>query len=102
MGIPIIQAIAMVITRNIKQFLTEYGHWNIENKKIFCHPPPPPPKKAMAGVNVMKTIVGSRRQPHSPLDNVNTPLNSVRLMKGAPPGIEAVSHYVSELSIEKS
>jgi len=57
---------------------------------------------AMAGVNVMKTIVSNRRQPHSPLDNVNTPYNSIRLLKGAPPGIEAVNHYVSELSIEKN
>jgi len=57
---------------------------------------------AMAGVNVMKSIVQNRRQPHTPLDNVNTPLNSVRLLKGAPPGIEAVNHYVSELSIRKN
>jgi len=57
---------------------------------------------AMAGVNVMKSIVQNRRQPHTPLDNVNTPLNSVRLLKGAPPGIEAVNHYVSELSIQKN
>jgi len=57
---------------------------------------------AMAGVNVMKSIVESRRQPHSPLDNVNTRYNSVRLLKGAPPGIEAVNHYISELSIEKA
>jgi len=56
----------------------------------------------MAGVNVMKSIVSNRRQPHTPLDNVNTPYNSVRLMKGSPPGIEAVNHYISELSIEKS
>merc|ERR1712242_517762 len=37
---------------------------------------------AMARVNMMKTIVTDRRQPHSPLDNVNTP-------------------YISELAIEK-
>jgi len=56
----------------------------------------------MARVNVMKTIVADRRQPHSPLDNVNTPYNPIRLLKGAPPGQEAVNHYISELSIEKS
>jgi len=56
----------------------------------------------MARVNLMKTIVSSRRQPHSPLDNVNTPYNPIRLLKGAPPGQEAVNHYISELSIEKS
>jgi len=56
---------------------------------------------AMARCNLMKTIVTNRRQPHSPLDNVNTPYNPVRLLKGAPPGQEAVSHYISELSIEK-
>merc|ERR1712156_725411 len=50
----------------------------------------------------MKNIVSSRRQPHSPLDNVNTPYNPIRLLKGAPPGQEAVNHYISELSIEKS
>ena len=41
---------------------------------------------AMARVNMMKTIVTDRRQPHSPLDNVNTPYNPIRLLKGAPPG----------------
>jgi len=57
---------------------------------------------AMAGVNVMKSIVNRRRQPHTPLDNVNTPFHNARLMKGAPPGTERVNHYISELSIEKS
>merc|ERR1711890_102520 len=56
---------------------------------------------AMARVNLMKNIVTSRRQPHSPLDNVNTPYNPIRLLKGAPPGQEAVNHYISELSIVK-
>merc|ERR1711973_20225 len=56
---------------------------------------------AMARVNLMKNIVTDRRQPHSPLDNVNTPYNPVRLLKGAPPGQDAVNHYISELSIEK-
>jgi len=55
----------------------------------------------MARVNLMKNIVTSRRQPHSPLDNVNTPYNPVRLLKGAPPGQEQVNHYISELSICK-
>jgi hypothetical protein len=55
----------------------------------------------MARVNLMKNIVSNRRQPHSPLDNVNTPYNPIRLLKGAPPGQEAVNHYISELSIEK-
>merc|ERR1711952_534152 len=57
---------------------------------------------AMARVNMMKTIVTDRRQPHSPLDNVNTPYNPIRLLKGAPPGQEAVNHYISELSIVKT
>merc|ERR1712013_507118 len=57
---------------------------------------------AMARCNLMKNIVSSRHQPHSPLDNVNTPYNPIRLLKGAPPGQEAVNHYISELSIEKS
>merc|ERR1712192_371306 len=39
---------------------------------------------AMARVNLMKNIVTSSRQPHTPLDNVNTPYN-----------------YISELSIVK-
>jgi len=55
----------------------------------------------MARVNLMKNIVSSRRQPHSPLDNVNTPYNGIRLLKGAPPGQERVNHYISELSITK-
>merc|ERR1711929_76138 len=54
---------------------------------------------AMARVNLMKNIVTSRRQPHTPLDNVNTPYNPIRLLKGAPPGQEAVNHYISELNI---
>merc|ERR1712152_14648 len=57
---------------------------------------------AMARVNLMKNIVTSRRQPHTPLDNVNTPYNPIRLLKGAPPGQEAVNHYISELSIVKT
>merc|ERR1712002_62176 len=57
---------------------------------------------AMARVNLMKNIVTDRRQPHSPLDNVNTPYNPVRLLKGGPPGQETVNHYISELSIEKT
>ena len=57
---------------------------------------------AMTRVNMMKNIVTNRRQPHSPLDNVNTPYNPIRLLKGAPPGQEAVNHYISELSIEKN
>ena len=56
----------------------------------------------MTRVNMMKNIVTNRRQPHSPLDNVNTPYNPIRLLKGAPPGQEAVNHYISELSIEKN
>ena len=87
----------------------------------------------MARVNLMKNIVTSRRQPHTPLDNVNTPYNPIRwtvthiissfcmimlqrrslfvqkfhilclrLLKGAPPGQEAVNHYISELSIVKT
>ena len=56
----------------------------------------------MARVNMMKTILTNRRQPHSPLDNVNTPYNPIRLLKGAPPGQEAVNHFISELSIEKN
>merc|ERR1719460_2024266 len=56
---------------------------------------------AMARVNMMKNIVTDRRQPHSPLDNVNTPYNPIRLLKGAPPGQEAVNHWISELSIVK-
>merc|ERR1712192_36304 len=56
---------------------------------------------AMASVNLMKNIVTSRRQPHTPLDNVNTPYNPIRLLKGAPPGQEAVNHYISGLSIVK-
>merc|ERR1719225_2136342 len=33
--------------------------------------------------------------------NVNTPYTPIRLLKGAPPGQEAVNHYISELAIEK-
>merc|ERR1711988_1688684 len=57
---------------------------------------------AMAKINMLKTIVSGRRQPHSAVDNVNTPLNSIRLLHGAPPGQCRVNHYMSELSIEKN
>ena len=33
---------------------------------------------AMARVKLMKNVVTSRRQPHSPLDNVQTPYNPIR------------------------
>merc|ERR1712240_205225 len=36
------------------------------------------------------------------LDQLNTPYNPIRLLKGAPPGQEAVNHYISELSIVKT
>jgi len=55
----------------------------------------------MTRVNLMKKIVSNRRQPHSPLDNVNTPYNPIRLLTGQIPGQEAVNHYISELSIVK-
>jgi hypothetical protein len=57
---------------------------------------------AMAKLNMMKTIVSDRRQPHSAVDNVNTPLNSIRLLHGAPPGLQRVNHYMTELCIEKN
>ena len=87
------------------------SQWKISKNSLHFIP-------AMARVKLMKNIVSSRRQPHSPLDNVNTPYNPIRyhsclaeqnshqqyfrLLKGAPPGQEAVNHYISELSIEKA
>merc|ERR1712152_25599 len=46
----------------------------------------------------MKELNGTTAMP---LVNVNTPYKPIRLLKGAPPGQEAVNHYISELAIEK-
>ena len=41
---------------------------------------------AMARVNMIKSAVSRRTSAHAPLDNVTTPYNPMRLLKGAPPG----------------
>jgi len=54
---------------------------------------------AMARINMMKAATSRRTSAHSPIDNVSTPYNPIRLLKGAPPGQERVNHYASELNI---
>ena len=44
----------------------------------------------MARVTMTRAAVSSRQSAHSPLDNVTTQYNPIRLLKGAPPG--QVSH----------
>eukprot|EP00095_Tigriopus_kingsejongensis_P012556 maker-scaffold1273_size51358-snap-gene-0.6 protein:Tk12556 transcript:maker-scaffold1273_size51358-snap-gene-0.6-mRNA-1 annotation:"hypothetical protein DAPPUDRAFT_227136" len=56
---------------------------------------------AMARVKMIHAAASPRRQPHAPLDNADTPFDSVRLLRGAPPGRERVNHYASELGIIK-
>jgi len=56
---------------------------------------------AMARVKMIHAAASVRNQPHSPTDNENTPFNSIRLLRGAPPGRERVQHYSSELGIIK-
>ena len=41
---------------------------------------------AMARVTMTRAAVSNRQSAHSPLDNVTTQYNPVRLLKGAPPG----------------
>ena len=52
--------------------LYSYPLWNWTCTSSYLFSP------AMARVNLMKNIVTSRRQPHTPLDNVNTPYNPIR------------------------
>ena len=40
----------------------------------------------MARVTMTRAAVSNRQSAHSPLDNVTTQYNPVRLLKGAPPG----------------
>ncbi len=42
--------------------------------------------KAMARITMTRASVSTRPSAHSPLDNVSTPYNPIRLLKGAPPG----------------
>jgi len=54
---------------------------------------------AMARINMIKAATSRRTAAHSPMDNVTTPYNPIRLLKGGPPGQERVNHYASELNI---
>ena len=40
----------------------------------------------MARINMIKAAVSRRTSAHAPMDNVTTPYNPIRLLKGAPPG----------------
>ena len=46
----------------------------------------------MARVTMARAAVSNRPSAHSPLDNVTTPYNPIRLLKGAPPG-QVRDHY---------
>jgi len=56
---------------------------------------------AMARVTMTHAAVSSRPSAHSPLDNVSTKYNPIRLLKGAPPGQDKVNYYASELHIAR-
>ena len=56
---------------------------------------------AMARVTMTHAAVSSRPSAHSPLDNVSTKYNPIRLLKGAPPGQDKVNYYTSELHIAR-
>jgi hypothetical protein len=56
---------------------------------------------AMARVKMIHAAASVRSQPHSPMDNENTPFDAMRLLRGAPPGRERVQFYASELAIMK-
>merc|ERR1719219_224196 len=57
---------------------------------------------AMARVGLIHAAVSRRTSPHTPMDNMSTRYNPIRLLKGAPPGQELVNHYASELAIHKN
>ena len=50
---------------------------------------------AMARINMIKAAVSRRTSAHAPLDNVTTPYNPMRLLKGAPPGQVLHSQFYS-------
>merc|ERR1711862_695323 len=56
---------------------------------------------AMARVTMARAAVSMRPSAHSPLDNVSTKYNPIRLLKGAPPGQDKVNYYASELGISR-
>jgi hypothetical protein len=56
----------------------------------------------MARVGLIHAAVSRRTSPHTPMDNMTTRYNPIRLLKGAPPGQELVNHYASELAIHKN
>jgi len=56
---------------------------------------------AMARVTMARAAVSMRPSAHSPLDNVSTKYNPIRLLKGAPPGQDKVNFYASELNIAR-
>merc|ERR1712227_1084878 len=56
---------------------------------------------AMARVTMARAAVSMRPSAHSPLDNVSTKYNPIRLLKGAPPGQDKVNFYASELGIAR-
>jgi len=56
---------------------------------------------AMARVTMARAAVSMRPSAHSPLDNVSTKYNPIRLLKGAPPGQDKVNFYASELGISR-
>ena len=55
------------------------------------------PLSAMARVKMIHAAASVRNQPHSPTDNENTPFNSIRLLRGAPPGRVRCSNIVEEI-----
>lgn len=56
---------------------------------------------AMARCTMTRAAVSNRQSAHSPLDNVTTQYNPIRLLKGAPPGQDKVNFYAGELHITR-
>jgi len=55
------------------------------------------PFTAMARVNMAHAAFSSRPSAHSSAENVTTPYNSVRLLKGTPPGHVSIIKYYGNL-----
>ena len=56
----------------------------------------------MARVTMARAAVSMRPSAHSPLDNVSTKYNPIRLLKGAPPGQVIIFLNLSKVVLQKN
>jgi hypothetical protein len=51
---------------------------------------------------MLNNITSFKNLPHTLTDNQQTPFDSVRLLKGSPPGQKVIGHYCHELAVLKN